>query len=154
VRRRHFIKQISAFPLLVACASFSNKVWAQTEQQEELLEVVSDPIGELIKALFGDFETITPAKDITLSVPEIIRHIDSVPIRVEALTRKDIEAIALIVDENPQPLVVVSEFLAAGNDVYLSVRAHIEKNSLVRAVIKTSKGIEEISTSVEVGANF
>lgn len=107
------------------------------------------PMHRHIVAVLGEYKKISKAYRVSLSMPPVAQAQQTIPIRVEALARKDIEAIAVIIDGNADPVVIVS-YLSENSDAYLSIRTKIDNSSVVRAIVKTAEGLEEISTILEV----
>lgn len=157
MKRRHFLQNtvqllawaFSGFPLF-------GHLRAQETNQDSPLSVESDsdaphPMHQSIVRALGDYQQIKQARGISLALPTKIEFLGAVPIQVEAPKRQDIKKIAILIDQNREPIVVVSEF-SQFSDIYLSVRANVERRSMVRAIAKTEEGLEEIALMLEIDA--
>ena len=153
LKRRHFLKKIFSLSVLSYTTLFTRRLRAEELVESKVEDVSQHPMYETIVSALGDYDSLVKADKVDLFITSVIEYKDSVTIRVSALKRKDIDAIAIIIDNNSEPLVIVSQ-LSRHSDAYLSVRAHLEKTSLVRAIVKTADGLEEINAMAELKTIF
>ena len=141
MKRRHFLKKIFSLSALSFSVPFG---WLRSETLVDNDSVVVDhPMHQTIVSALGEYEKIIKADKVSLYIPSAIKYPESMTVKVSAIERKDIKAIAIIIDNNNEPLVAVSKLFENSN-AYLSVRVNLEKNSFVRAIVKTDNGLEEI----------
>jgi len=100
-----------------------------------------------LQELFGDLP-MEPSDAITFKVPDIAENGAVVPVSV-ATDIEGVQSIAIVVDENPNPLSArfnISPDVAAD----VSTRVKMGKSSTVRALVKTSDKVYFTTKEVKV----
>jgi sulfur-oxidizing protein SoxY len=137
--RRRFIAGIVT---LVAMAAFPFKLFARAEQAFE-----AEDTDVVYRELFGDMP-IVDSSDIKLKIPDIAENGAVVPVSIST-SIAGVQAIYVIIDENPNPLSASFE-LGPSSPPDVSVRVKIGKSSMVRALVKTSDKIYMRGQEVKV----
>ena len=100
-------------------------------------------------AIGGAFEgPVTESDQITLKIPDIAENGAVVPVTVST-DLADVEAIAVVVENNPTPLAAMFE-LSALSVPEISVRIKMGESSPVRALVKAGGKLYSASKEVKV----
>jgi len=95
-----------------------------------------------------DARNVSPSTDIVLTAPDLAENGAIVQIEVESRI-PGTEAIAIISDKNPTPLIANFVF-AKGADPYVITRIKMAETSELRAVVKAGDNYYSTSRKVEV----
>ena len=90
----------------------------------------------------------TPSKDITVKAPDIAENGAVVPVTVES-SLKNVESIAIVVEQNPTPLAAVFN-LGPTTEANISTRIKMGKTSNVLAVVKADGKLYSAAKEVKV----
>ncbi|MDE0309362.1 MAG: thiosulfate oxidation carrier protein SoxY [Acidiferrobacterales bacterium] len=147
-QRRKVLKGALATSLVALAASWGmlgSRAFAARPQ----MAFDADDLGGTLKALFGE-DAIEDSGDIIVKGPEIAENGAVVPIKVTA-KMNDVQSIAILVPENPAPM-VASFDLDAGIVPEVSVRIKMGKTSdviaLVRSNGKVYRGAKEVKVTI------
>jgi len=131
--RRNFLKNVLATSgaLMLGTAALPSMAdWPDVAFQAKTTD-------EALMALFAG-KDVQDSKKITLDVPEIAENGSVVPVEIST-SLEQVESIAIIVENNPVPL--VSQFNFTENSVpWLKTRIKMAKKSDVIVVVKTQDG--------------
>jgi sulfur-oxidizing protein SoxY len=100
-----------------------------------------------LQELFGDLP-MEPSDAITFKVPDIAENGAVVPVSV-ATSIDGVESIAIVVDENPNPLSARFN-ISPDAEADISTRVKMGKSSMVRALVKTSDKVYFTTKEVKV----
>jgi len=137
--RRRFLGAVGA---VVALASLPLQVLARASEAFK-----SDNVDSVLKHLFGDLP-IEESDAIKLKIPAIAENGAVVPVSVST-SIDGVEAIHVVIDENPNPL-SASFRLTAASPADISTRVKMGKSSNVRALVKTADKVYVTSQEVKV----
>ena len=137
--RRRFIAGIVT---LVALAALPFKLLARAIKAFE-----AEDTDVVYRELFGDMP-IVDSSDIKLKIPDIAENGAVVPVSIST-SIAGVEAIYVVIDENPNPLSSSFE-LSPTSPADISVRVKMGKSSMVRALVKTSDKVYMRGQEVKV----
>ncbi len=100
-----------------------------------------------LQELFGGLP-MEPSDAITFKVPDIAENGAVVPVSV-ATSIDGVESIAIVVDENPNPLSARFN-ISPDTEADISTRVKMGKSSVVRALVKTSDKVYFTTKEVKV----
>lgn len=108
----------------------------------------SKKVDDAIKAAFGTSAT-SESGDVMLKAPEIAENGAVTPVTVDATKMNGVEAIAILADKNPKPLVCIYNYsgLALG---YVSTRIKMGETMNVIAVVKAGGKLYKAQQQVKV----
>ncbi len=145
--RRTFLRNTLATAVLAAAGSaglFSpNRALAADWPKEAF---TAKKLDEAIAALFGS-STTSPSASIKLKAPAQAENSAQVQIQVMA-ELPNVEAIAILVEKNPSPLVAHASF--SGAEGYLSARMKMAQTSDVVAVVKSGGKLYTARQNIKV----
>ena len=148
IQRRKVLKGALATGLVTLAASWgmlSNVAHASRPQ----MAFDAEDVDGTLKALFGE-DAVQDSGEITVKGPEIAENGAVVPIKVTA-NIDNAEAIAIIVPENPAPM-VASFDLQPGVVPEVSVRIKMGKTSDVVALVRSNgqvyRGAKEVKVTI------
>ncbi len=148
-QRRRLLKTVAATSLVSLAASwgFLPKLALAARPQ---MAFDADDVDSTLKALFGDGSIADGNGSIVVKGPDIAENGAVVPIKVTANV-SNVESIALIVPENPAPM--VASFDLHPNVVpEVSVRIKMGKTSDVIALVKANgsvmRGAKEVKVTI------
>ncbi|MCK5920135.1 MAG: thiosulfate oxidation carrier protein SoxY [Methylococcales bacterium] len=147
MKRRSFLKGSLASSTLVIAASAgllqAGQVMAAVYPQAAF---DADAANDALSVILGGNDA-TDSDDIVLTAPVQAENGAVVPLKVEVSVQT--EAVAIVVDGNPKPLVLAAT-LAAGSKGFLSGRIKMGKTSMVVAYAKTPNGLIKASQEIKV----
>ncbi len=148
IQRRKVLKGALATSLVALAASWGmlgNRAYASRPQ----MAFDAEDVDGTLKALFGD-DAVQDSGEITVKGPEIAENGAVVPIKVTA-KMNDVQSIAIIVPENPAPM-VASFDMESGIVPEVSVRIKMGKTSDVIALVKSNgqvyRGAKEVKVTI------
>ena len=131
--RRTLLRSASAL-VAVAAGIIRPAVALAAEWNKAAFE--SKAVGDALRAIGAT--DAQPSKDVSIKAPDIAENGAVVPVEVTSGIANT-QAIAIVADKNPFPLVANFEF-GAGGDGYASTRIKLGQTSNVRALVKTADG--------------
>ena len=147
ISRRHFLKNSALYGAgaitLTNLAFYPGSVLADWPSKAYSLKSVDDVIGNL----FGS-EKVTDSSDIRIKVPTIAENGAVVPVSVKSKL-PNIEAISILVDKNPNPL-VANFSMVANQKGHINTRIKMGKTSNVIAVVKAEGKLYKATQLVKV----
>jgi len=105
-------------------------------------------VDEAIKAVFGTAST-AESGDLVLKAPEIAENGAVTPVTVDASKMSGVEAIAILADKNPTPLVCVYNFSGPALG-YVSTRIKMGETMNVIAIAKAGGKLYKAQQQVKV----
>ncbi len=148
-QRRVVLKGAAAASLVGVAASwgFTSQAFAAARPQSAF---DAEELDSALNALFGEENVVDASESIIIKAPEIAENGAVVPIKVTA-NIENVESIALLVPENPAPM-VSSYDLQPGAIPEVSMRIKMGKTSdviaLVRANGQVLKGVREVKVTI------
>jgi sulfur-oxidizing protein SoxY len=143
--RRELLARSSAFCALFGCGLLSHR-----DARAAALELAFDAssLDEALQAM-GSVQTRTP--QITLAVADVVDNGAFAPVSVSC-TLPNTQEISIIVESNPNPLVVHFR-IPAGTEPYVSTRVKMAGSGRVYAVVKADGKVYSTfrETTVTVG---
>ncbi|MFP6808791.1 MAG: thiosulfate oxidation carrier protein SoxY [Pseudomonadales bacterium] len=139
VTRRKIMHSIMA---LVALSTLPFKILARANKAFD-----AENIDIVFKEIFGDLP-IVKSTDIKFKIPDIAENGAVVPVSIST-NIPGVEAIYVIVDENPNPL-SASFHLGPMSPADISVRVKMGRSSMVRAMVKTRDKVYTTGKEVKV----
>ncbi len=149
MKRRSFLKGSIATSTITAVSSvalFQPQTVLAANYPEAAFNTEDN--ASAVSSLFGSSEAADSA-NITLKVPEVAENGAVVPVKVS--TSGPVEMIAIVVEENPRPLVMSATF-GDGASGYLSGRIKMGKTSNVVAYAKMGDDVIKTAAEVKVTA--
>ena len=128
--RRRFIQAMLA---LAALSSLPFKLLARAVSAFE-----AEDVNVVYRELFGDMPMVESSA-IKLKIPNIAENGAVVPVTIST-DIPGVEAIYVVIDENPNPL-SASFMLGPASPADISVRMKMGRSSMVRALVRTSDKI-------------
>jgi len=144
LQRRKLLKTGAAASVLGLAASWGFLANASNRPQ---MAFDADDVDGTLKALFGE-NGVQDSDQIVVKGPEIAENGAVVPIKVTA-NIDNVESIAIIVPENPAPM-VASFDLQSGVTPEVSVRIKMGKTSDVIALVKSNGQVYRGASEVKV----
>ncbi|MDJ0656216.1 MAG: thiosulfate oxidation carrier protein SoxY [Xanthomonadales bacterium] len=138
--RRQFLRWMAA---AMVVATLPARLWAARPNAA----FEGENPDSVLKELFGDIG-IQDSSQITLKVPDIAENGAVVPVTV-ATDLPGVEAIYILVDNNPTPLSAAFT-LSPKIPSDVSTRIKMGGSSMVRAMVKTSDGVFTTGKEVKV----
>ena len=139
MHRREFLQGLSSVALILAVP----RLWATWPQQA----FFSESIADVLRTYFSGMKP--EASDlIQLKIPSLAENGAVVPVNV-ATDIKQVEAIAIIVQQNPFPLSAVHEFREQSLP-FLSLRLKLAESSKVMALVYSQNRLYMKEKFVEV----
>ena len=137
--RRWFVKSLAAVAVMVSLpgAVFARATGAFSAGKTD----------KVVEALFGDLP-IEENTDITFRLPDIAENGAVVPVTV-ATEIEGVTQIAIVIDENPNPLSAVFD-IGETSVADVSTRIKIGKSSVARAYVKTGDKVFMSTREVKV----
>jgi len=145
--RRTFLRNTLATAVLAAAGSaglFSPNRALAAEWPKDAF--TAKKLDEAINALFGSSQ-VSPSAAIKLKVPTQAENSAQVQIQVTA-ELPNVEAIAILVEKNPSPLVAHASF--NGAEGYFSARMKMAQTSDVVAVVKSGGKLYTARQNIKV----
>ncbi len=105
-------------------------------------------VDEAIKAVFGSAST-AESGDLVLKAPEIAENGAVTPVTVDATKMSGVEAIAILADKNPTPLVCVYNYSGPALG-YVSTRIKMGETMNVIAIAKAGGKLYKAQQQVKV----
>ena len=130
--------------LLTAAAVLAVPRWLFAARPDSAFD--ADNADAAIGDLFDG--AITESDQITLKIPDIAENGAVVPVTIST-TLADVEAISVVVDNNPTPLAALFE-MSPQSVPDVSVRIKMGESSPVRAVVKAGGKLYSTSKEVKV----
>ena len=146
VHRRKILKGALATALTGLAASWgllTNLAYAARPQ----MAFDAEEVPETLKALFGE-DSVQDSDAVVVKAPDIAENGAVVPIKVTA-NLDNVESIAIIVPENPAPMVAAFD-LQPGVVPEVSVRIKMGQTSDVIALVKANGSVYRGSKEVKV----
>jgi sulfur-oxidizing protein SoxY len=137
--RRWFVKSLAAVAVMV---SFPGTVFSRATGAFN-----AGKTDNVVDVLFGDLP-IEENAEITFRLPDIAENGAVVPVTV-ATEIEGVTQIAIVIDENPNPLSAVFD-IGEMSLADVSTRIKIGKSSVARAYVKTSDKVFMTSKEVKV----
>lgn len=108
----------------------------------------SKDLSEAMKGIAGT-DTAAGSTDIEIKAPDIAENGAVVPVKIEAAKVKGVSAIAILVENNPTPLIANFK-LGKSTHAYVSTRIKMGKTSNVIAVVTGAGGVTSARKEVKV----
>lgn len=145
--RRHFLKDSALFGAgaltLANVALYPAKVFAEWPSKAYSQKTVDD----VIASLYGS-HNLKESTDIKIKVPSIAENGAVVPVSVKSKL-PNVEAISILVDKNPNPL-VANFAMVANQKGHINTRIKMGKTSNVIAVVKSNGQLFKTTQLVKV----
>jgi sulfur-oxidizing protein SoxY len=145
--RRTFLKSTLATAALAAAGS-AGLLHSPTAAAAEWNKAAftAKPLEAALTALFGS-ATMSPSASVKLKAPTQAENSAQVQIQVSA-ELPNVEAIAVLVEKNPSPLIAYITF--AGAEGYVSARMKMAETSDVYAVVKSGGKLYMAKQNIKV----
>ncbi|NOS74407.1 MAG: thiosulfate oxidation carrier protein SoxY [Methyloglobulus sp.] len=143
VNRRKFLKTSLAFGttgIILLELQLAQAEWVSTDFAPGSFDAT---MKQLLKG-----KTIVETDKINLNIPEIAENGALVPVTVTS-SIKDIQSIAIVVEQNPVPLAIQAQLMPE-LETFLSARLKIASTSFVFALAETEKEFYSIKKKVKV----
>ena len=143
--RRQFLQSIGVVGAALALEGLTGRrglaaAWPAIGPDDP--EIPNEQVAKIIKERFGD----RPIQrgHVTLDMPAVAEDGRFVPVAIEAdlpMTADEyVKGVYLIVDHNPDPLVMVLHFTATIGPVAVETRIKMRRTCWIRAICETSSG--------------
>lgn len=149
MQRRSFLKGAIASSALTAAGIGLLQAERVLAADYPLAAFDTEDHATAVTRLFGADNNAADSANITLTVPEVAENGAVVPIKIR--TNRPAEMIAVVVEENPRPLVMLARFGDSANG-YLSGRIKMGKTSKVVAYAKIDGEVIKTVAQVKVTA--
>ncbi len=144
MKRRSFIKH-SLVGGAVAATAVAMPQWLMAEWNEAAFK--SKSVDDALSALLGS-KDMEESAEVKIKAPDIAENGAVVPIQVDA-SMEGVEAIAVIAEKNPTPL--VANFVFGSNGAgFISTRIKMGQTSNVIAVVKAGGKLYSAKKEVKV----
>ncbi|MEQ1739494.1 MAG: thiosulfate oxidation carrier protein SoxY [Methyloglobulus sp.] len=143
VNRRKFLKTSLAFGttgIILLELQLAQAVWLSADFAPGSFDAT---MKQLLKG-----KTIVETDKINLNIPEIAENGALVPVTVTS-SIKDIQSIAIVVEQNPVPLAIQAQLMPE-LETFLSARLKIASTSFVFALAETEKEFYSVKKKVKV----
>lgn len=143
--RRQFLQSVGLAGAALAFEGLAGRartLGAQTTAGPDDPEIPNEQVARIMKERFGD----RPIQrgHVTLDMPAVAEDGRFVPVAIEAdlpMTADEyVKAVYLIVDHNPDPLVMALHFTATIGPVAVETRIKMRRTCWIRAICETSTG--------------
>jgi sulfur-oxidizing protein SoxY len=143
VNRRKFLKKSIAFSAAGIALLESTLAKAEWLAADFALGPFDATMKQLLKG-----KPIVETDKIDLNIPEIAENGALVPVTVTS-SIKDIQSIAIVVEQNPVPLVIQAQLMPE-LEPFMSARLKIANTSFVFALVETEKVCYSVKKKVKV----
>ena len=143
VNRRKFIKST----LLLTTAGVALLDSTATTAQWNAADFAPNPFDAAMKQLLNG-KPIVETDKIELNIPEIAENGALVPVTVTS-SIKDIQNIAIVVEQNPVPLTIQAQLMPE-LEPFMSARLKLASTSFVYAIAETEKICYSVKKKVKV----
>lgn len=139
--RRQWLKSVAALGVLVCAAPLRAlaAVWNRPAFESQQMSGALHGLG---------IEQVGPSRDIVLVAPDMAENGAIVQVEVESRI-PDTEAIAILVEKNPTPLIANYQF-SNGADAYVITRIKMAETSELKVIVKAGGRYFSVSKKVEV----
>jgi sulfur-oxidizing protein SoxY len=143
--RRTFLKNTLATAVVLSATSLLRPGWAlAAEWPKEAF--TAKKLEDALQGLFGTSQ-MSPSASIKLKAPAQAENSAQVQVQISA-ELPNVEAIALLVEKNPSPLVASATF--PGAEGYFSARMKMAQTSDVYAVVKSAGKLYMAKQNIKV----
>jgi sulfur-oxidizing protein SoxY len=141
-RRRDLLRQSGVFGALAACGLLAGR---NAGAAEDDLVFGAASMKEALEALGS---VPTSASQIVLTAPDHAENGASVPVTVESHL-PDTRAIFIVVEANPNPMVVRFTF-SEGTDAYVATRIKMAESSKIYAIVRADGRLYSVACDTQV----
>ena len=148
MKRRSFLKGTLATGAAVVAVNAGLLTPATVLADWNKADFEAKKVDEAIKAVFGSAST-AESGDLVLKAPEIAENGAVTPVTVDATKMSGVEAIAILADKNPTPLVCVYNYSGPALG-YVSTRIKMGETMNVIAIAKAGGKLYKAQQQVKV----